>query len=349
LDGSIKNIVYNHLPGLSYIRINGEFRVFTIFCLCVASGFSINQLMENAKDINLIKRLKVVVFISLTILAIAFLVVVVKEFSSTSLQNKPSLKINISSIKELLHNLSLKDCFLISTLIAFAFVSSFLVLIYKNKVRHIPLLIIIDMAVNLFIYLPVTGVGQKSVAYVQHIYNRSPKGIPIPSLTPICKVDSISIDESSLVGDWSYYNKQIGTMKITDYPSYFQPLEQYFGSNRPALINKKPFLFTKQSASKISVSKFSPQGIEVSCSSTIPDTLIFLQNNYKFWRATVNGNSQAITTAYYSFMAVSIPKGESKIVFSYRDRGLLISFIISFIFLVFYLWVITFYKKAAIL
>lgn len=195
--------------------------------------------------------------------------------------------------------------------------------------------------------MPITGVGQKSVAFVQSIYNRSPKGIPIPSLTPLEKLDSVSTEESSLVGDWSYYNKQIGTKKITDYPSYFLSLESYFNSNNPSTINKKPYLFTKANDSKITVNSYNPQNIEITCSSSNADTLVFLQNNYKFWSATLNGKNQPISTAYNSFMAIPIQKGLNKIQFNYQDKGLLISFLISMLFFVFYTMKIFLDKRKA--
>ncbi len=346
LGGDIKHLLYNHLPGLSYIRINGEFRMFTILCFCIAGGYNLNYLLDNLHVEVFQKHLKIVGRYFLMALVVFFLIVLGNTLTDIHLKES-SFKVSISSLKEFLHNLSFKDCLLISTVIAIIFISTFLVLIKKKLFRLIPFLIILDVTINLFIYMPITGVGQKSVAFVQSIYNRSPKGIPIPSLTPLEKLDSVSTEESSLVGDWSYYNKQIGTKKITDYPSYFLSLESYFNSNNPSTINKKPYLFTKANDSKITVNSYNPQNIEITCSSSNADTLVFLQNNYKFWSATLNGKNQPISTAYNSFMAIPIQKGLNKIQFNYQDKGLLISFLISMLFFVFYTMKIFLDKRKA--
>ena len=343
--GNVKHLIYSHLLGLNHIRINGVFRMFTIVSFCIAAGFSLDYIIRNVSSERLNKRLKITCLSLLSIFSIFLIYVIIDNPVFTHLKGQTNLPFGISYVKWMLNNLSFPDCLFISLSIAITFLTGLYLLISRKLYHFIPILIILDVALNLIIYLPITGVGQKSVAYVQDIYNRSPKGIPIPSLKPIEQLDSISTDESNLVGDWSYYNKQIGTMKITDYPSYFLSLDQYFGSDYTSFLNKNPFLFTKQSTSKISVAKFSPQGIEVNCSSSIPDTLIFLQNNYKFWQVRINGNNQPITSAFYSFMSVPIPKGESKIVFSYKDWGLLISFILSFIFLCAYLFFIYSPKK----
>lgn len=340
LGGNVKHLIYNHLPGLSYIRINGEFRMFTILSFCIAAGYNLNQVYLAPNNDRLIQRIKKISISLLSVLVLFVLYILTNKPTFPKVKEQPNLHFNVSSIKLITTNLTFADSLLISLAIAIVFLVSFYMVIKRKLYHLIPLLIIIDVTLNLIIYLPITGIGQKNVAFVQNIYNRSPKGIPIPPLTPIEKLDSISTDESNLVGDWSYYNKQIGTRKITDYPSYFLSLEEYFGSNYPAFINKKPYLFTKQKDSKITVMKFSPQQININCSSSIADTLYFLQNNYKFWSAAVNGNKQSISTAFYSFMAVPIPKGDSKITFLYKDSGLLFSFIVSFVFLVFYIFLL---------
>ena len=323
--------------------------MFTILSLCIAAGYNLNYFLENPPSKKLSNRLKIISISLLSILSLFMLFVLIKKPVFTHLKGQTDLPFGISYIKWVLTNLSFPDCLFISLAIATTFITAFYILLRKKLYHLIPFLIIIDVALNLIVYIPITGVGQKSVSYIQAIYNRSPKGIPVPTLTPVEKLDSISTDESNLVGDWSYYNKQIGSLKITDYPSYFLSLETYFNSNYPSFINKKPFVFTKQEGSKISIEKFSPQNIEINCTSKVEDTLYLLQNNYKYWKATVDGNRQPISTAFYSFMAIAIPKGESKIVFLYQDWGLLLSFIISFIILCSYLIILYFSEKSSVL
>ncbi len=71
--------------------------------------------------------------------------------------------------------------------------------------------------------------------------------------------------------------------------------------------------------SGIRVARFSPTQIVVKVKNASTDTLVYLQNRYKYWQATVDGEQQLIQTAYHTFMAVALAPGSHIVVFAYAD------------------------------
>jgi hypothetical protein len=74
--GKTFQIFYHYLPLLSFVRINGEYRVFSILCFCIMSGYSINNLLSGkTHTINSFKTiLKYLQVACAVIIAIAFII-----------------------------------------------------------------------------------------------------------------------------------------------------------------------------------------------------------------------------------------------------------------------------------
>jgi hypothetical protein len=195
-------------------------------------------------------------------------------------------------------------------------------------------IILLDVAINTFIYLPVTGVGTKTLPEIQAIYNANPEGIPVPPLIPVNKIDTLDKKTTGLVGDLSYYNKKIGVQQLTDYPSYFKSTDLFFKSPEKDFVLNKPYIFLKSGSKNFRVTDFSPQNITVKVESNEADSLYLLQNHYKFWKAFNDHKEIAISTAFTGFMAVPVHKGLNTIAFIYDDANLKYFFLISVLTLV---------------
>jgi uncharacterized membrane protein YfhO len=125
----------------------------------------------------------------------------------------------------------------------------------------------------------------------------------------------------------------IGTTKLNDYPSYFTSTNNYFNNQQlVGEVSHKPYLFLQDGnnlGSSVIVKNFSPENIEINVQASQGDTLVYLQNNYKFWHATVNGVETPITTAYQTFMGIKLNKGANAVRFYYEDKWLYICLLIS--------------------
>jgi hypothetical protein len=328
--------IFDNLPFFSFIRTNGEYCVFFILSCCCIAGFGFREFLTNKRSTRMFK----LVFYGLAIISMTSIVIVIKMnygkinffINNLFLQNG-----FISKIKFVLTTISLAECLLISLLISFTI--CIVIILRKNYSEFfLTTVVIVDLIVNTILYLPVTGVGQTTLSDIQKIYSRSEKGITIPKLVPINKIDTLDAKTTGLVGSLSYYDKQIGTLKLALYPSFFGSTKRFFHSADANLILKKPFLFLKSNINdsikreNISILEFSPTHILLSVEAASNDTLILLQNHYKFWSSLVNQKEIKITNAYYSFMAVPLKKGMNKVEYNYHDPWLKVYLVISALF-----------------
>ncbi len=330
--GWIKEMLFSKLPLLQYVRYNGEYRVFSILCFCVLAGFVLQHLQQGEKTLS--RRFNWA-FITVALSCCCILIVL----AATSHLGVNAL---LGILKQPLPAAQKIKVLLAGALPGFLTASAVLTLVVsllslmavkKHRFNLLAGIVLCDVAFNCIIYLPVTGVGQVTLKHIQSVYNTSPKGIPIPPLVPIKNIDTLDAKSTGLVGDITYYNKLIGTTKLTDYPSYFTATATYF--NNRTLVNQvstHPFIFTKKAApatAAISIQQFTPTVIHVLVNGPADDTLVLLQNNYRFWHATVNGQNTPIATAYTTFLSVKIKKGNNDVVFYYQDRWLGFCLLIS--------------------
>lgn len=174
-----------------------------------------------------------------------------------------------------------------------------------------------------------------TLSEIQKAYNTSKKGIVIPPRIAIKNIDTFSVRTAGLAGSASFYNKKIGITKLTDYPSYFSNTESYFKSGLSDTINNLPYVFLKKniadfvndtnySDKTLTVDFFSPQEIHFTVYASQPDSLVFLQNYYKFWKARVDGKLTPVNKTFITFMSVPVTKGRHSVEFYYEDKWLLL-------------------------
>jgi hypothetical protein len=341
--GGFKATLYSFLPGLRYIRTNGEFRVFVILLLALISGFALENISRNKA--YLISFKKIVIAYTVTCLLLIFSIPfffrgVVSDFLLLLKKAQPGL----SMIKTFLDNENFSVAFLISLLISIIICLP-VILSKSNLFKKVVIIIILDLIINSIIYLPVTGVGTVSVSQIQSIYDSNPMGMPVPQLIPINKIDTLDAKTTGLVGDISYYNKNIGTTRLTDYPSYFASTDSFFKSSQKDVVLSKPYVFLLSGSRNVNVALFSPQHIIFNVKSITADSLILLQNHYKFWKAYDNNKPIEIKKAFTTFMSVHLYEGDNKIEFIYNDNKLLYFVVISFSTLIFLIIITTPYLK----
>jgi hypothetical protein len=332
LGGNFKEVFYQYLPLLKYVRTNGEYRVFTILFLSLISGFGLQEIFKNKKALLNLKRFaRYIIAICLIIVTCLFI------FKKTEI-NTVFYQLSIGSFSLLVKSFLEKINFpvaLIVSLIITIIICIPIAFLKRLSFKVVVWVLISDLILNAIIYLPVTGVGTTTLKNIQSIYNFSLTGIPIPELIPINNIDTLNAKTTGLIGDITYYNKKIGTTKLTDYPSYFSSTDTFFKSSYKNDILKEPYIFLLSGNKDFQVKKFSSQNIFIEVNSAMTDTLVFLQNYYKFWKAFNNNKSVVIKKSFLTFMSVPVNKGVNKVEFIYEDNNLIYFLLISFSTLIF--------------
>jgi hypothetical protein len=215
----------------------------------------------------------------------------------------------------------------------------------KKNLKWLLALSIIDLSLATELNLPFTGVGKASVSQLNSIHNRSPKGIITPPLQPLIKNDTLPPADSNLVGEWGFYNKQIGSPKRVIYPVILKNTSEYYNAiEKDSNINMKnnPFLFlgkttgskiipdTTAQLSKNNIISYTTNRIELQFTSKNPSELILLQNYYPHWYYYKNNKRFAVEKAGLNFMRIPVSEGENKIIIQFEPTLVKTAMLLSF-------------------
>ena len=304
LGGTIKQVLYEHLPMFSWIRTNGEFRVFAIFSFLVCASFHLeNFFQRKTSSVNAFKK----ILVATSIISILGVIVLIFsgaptfsfEFSGATLTQR---------IKNSIDKIEFEQSLFISFLITFILLALYLFALKRSNLLFL-LVLLLDVLLSCWMLLPITGVGKASVAQIQSILQKSPTGFP----SPLTQVNShVSPQEQNLISNWAWYDKKINHAKI-DYPSELKSFENFSNSKDTALIRDKPFIFLKNAFNAVHLIDFKTTSFVVNVGLNTPDTLVFLQNYFPGWIATVNNEYVPVMRYLKTFMAVPLQQNSQTV------------------------------------
>ncbi len=349
--GWAKTFAHNYVSFIGYVRLNGEFRIFAIIAFILIASIELEKFVKNKQHSNY-KNLN---WISAGLSTILLCSICWALYSI--LISKKSILFNLSNIKSI-SEFSDKAKYIVDTISFFdtIWIQGFiqlilLLLIYKSlktkNIRRLRILVIADIIFSSLVYIPYTGAGKTSVAHLQSVINLSPEGIPIPQLHPIMYNDTISAADNALLGNWSMYNKQPGTLTEMPYPIQLKNMRAFFDSpkNKDSFnYFKNPFLFVKEGNAVITILHFSPNKITLSVTADTTSKLVIQQNYYPYWYSQKNGEKHKVLQEGISFMAVPVNKGLNQIIITFKPTAIKAALYISAFFFVCYILIIVLYK-----
>jgi hypothetical protein len=349
--GWAKTFAHHYIPFIGYVRLNGEFRIFAILSFIIVASIELEKFILNQQPGNADKLKRLCSSIMILLLCSVGWALYNAISSQTGMLYNRGNFISISGFSEkakyVIDHISFYEAVFIQ---GFAQII-LLVLIYKSlKIKNTRLLqwwIIADLILSTLLNVPFTGAGKTSVAHLQSVINLSPKGIPIPALHPIGDNDTLNKADNALLGNWSMYNKQPGTITEMPYPIQLKNMRSYFDSlqhNTGISYAEKPFLFIKEGNAGISILHFSPNKIIVRVNADTASKLIIQQNEYPYWYYKTNAEFKKVLPEGISFMAVPVNKGMNEIILHFRPAFIKTGLLLSGLFFMGYLFVIVFYK-----
>ena len=337
--GIFKTFAYHYLPFTGFVRLNGEFRIFALLGIIISASIALDRyITSNEIKASNVKKTGYAIF---SILSLAVIFALVKIFNTHNSiiyhYNSDFLPASLSSkLKYIIDNISFWDAIAVQSIIHMVFL---ILIINALAAKRISLLlkycaahIILASLMN----IPFTGVGKASVQQVQRILNRSPKGIPVPLLQPINKIDTISIDEKSLIGDWSFYNKQIGVTHEAAYPIRLKHMaikfDQIDKGMSDSLMNQ-PFVYLSplNKINNISIQSFSPNKIVVNTRVSENSTIIFQESYYPHWFYTIDKIKNVASDYKGTFMKADINKNCTQVAFSFEPKWIKAMMVFSLI------------------
>ncbi len=342
--GIFKIFAYKFIPFIGYVRLNGEFRIFTLLCFIIISAIELDKFIRQKNTFN--GTIKVIYYLIEIILiacilaglynAVTSKLSVLYGFNNIIHQSTIAL-----TLKTLIDTISFYDTLWIQGTIQLLLLWCIKWCIKSSNMNLIIRIVVADLIIASVLNIPFTGAGKASVAQVQTLLHKSPKGIPLPVLQPIKNIDTISLAEKSMIGDWSMYNKQIGVKSEVAYPVMLTNTSEYFGENvRHPGSNflQYPFVFilNAKDTNNIFVEKFSPNKIVVSMNASDTSTIVLQQNFYPHWFYQNGVTSKPVEKAGINFISVPVTKGKSNIIFSFEPNAVKRAMLLSAVLFIIY-------------
>ena len=335
--GILKTIAYKLFHLIGYVRLNGEFRIFGILCFIIAATIEMNNFISQKKHFQ--GTVKWVFYLLKIILLTCIILGLFKIFTL-----KDGLFFNINTIiaqqgkvlklKAFIDAISFYDTLWIQGIIQLLILLGLQQCIKSHNLNRIIQILVIDMVIACLLNIPFTGVGKASVAQVQMVLNKSPKGIPIPTLKPIKDILSIPEKEQELTGDWSMYNKQIGVKTEVPYPIILKDMNAYFLSLEDKIEDNyldQPFIFIKDPVNKnnVIIQSFSPNKITVTANTDTSTKMVLQQNFYSHWFYNNGVSKTPVQQEGVNFMSASLVTGANKITFSFEPSNVIYAMMLS--------------------
>ncbi len=333
----IQSFCYEYFPLLGYVRLNGEFRIFALFCFIITAASNLHYYLNVKADLKKLK--KVFLFLSAVSAGVIIWSCIKLSLTKESILFSPVRSgnlLSISFLKSVTDQLSFYDVLILQGTIQFLFLTQLKRAIQLKIPGYLLLLVIADLCTATLLQMPFTGVGTKSTREIQSLLDASPKGIPVPLLQPLSNNDTGKAGIKNILGSWSFYNKQPGTVTHAAYPIQFKIETDFFKPQIQGYIKTKPFVFfaeelinkeslirqafTKKDTSKqkIEILTFSPNQITVKLKTTNPGYLVLLYKYYPHWTANINGIAVKADNYLYGFMKININNpGEQRVEFNF--------------------------------
>lgn len=317
IGSALQSKIYSTLPLINYVRLPAEFRIFALFGFILYGCSALNKYILNGEGKNSIRKIIISLFF-LVLAAFIFSLVRILQ-NSDSFLNHTSLIVNQNNFllkaKTFIDYLSVYDTVIIQGVVVLTLLLVLLNAIRSINIGSLLLIALVDVFFATIIQLPFTGYGKLSQSKIQEIVAKSPSGIPIPDMHAIMENDQGSKNIDSIVGNWSFYNKQPGTTQQALYPIVFKNEEYIFHKDSMQNIKHKPFLYFLENSKEkqpgnlkntLEISYYSPNLIKFKLQTNTPGKVIIQYKYFPYWIASINNQQAAVTQYNNAFIALPI-------------------------------------------
>lgn len=320
----------NILPGFSYFRNPGLFRLFFILFILIyisATFPNFNAYYKLfRKPFSIVTNITVLTFL-VTFILIAFFYYQPLNFSFQYF--------TLNSLKNFVGKTTYSNLLFISACIQFVILIIVFSFYSLRSFRFLPFIFGLDVIFNCLICTPFFTVSSYSVKQTNDEILKSTIGFPVQKMSPANIATSFHIDKAA------WYNINVYQKEVSSLGSYFGPLmlenvpwSSFSKENTNALL-----VFSESPKTNVSITEQKPNYVSAFIETTnSSDSIVFQQNFYNGWKAYFN-NQQVNINSANGLMKVQT-WGNGRIEFKY-DRSIL--FVITIIINVIIIGIALFY------
>ncbi len=307
-----------HLPLLNFVRLNSEFRIFGILALIVFGANCLDHLLAfHPKTLGNILLATASLFLLIVLIHI--------ENVFNLFRHWPQLN-NKLAIKEFINGFSFNQAFVVQSPILIV-LCTMLFIVLKKKPKWFLHVAVLDLVLAVFLNLPFTGTGMRSVADIQQMIHAAPKSFPMPSIAPERSYADSYPKTDKIIGNWSMYSKNIGVKEWYPYPILLRGSEKYFErDHQQSYENGLPFIYA--ASAQISITAFTPNLITVQVRQQGDDKLVIKQNLYPGWETSMDDKHVRVDTIYGTFPSIPLQPGIHRVSHEFKKPIIKIWFVV---------------------
>ncbi len=345
--------LYLYVPFMNLFRFSSLFRLFAIFFLILATGFSMERLFSRVPF-----RSQFIRYFWITgLLTAAFLIVIffyIDKWMFRTLFTEGFL--HFDSIA------GISDKVFFQGLIFLGLVSGFL--FFQSRMKEwgswmLVMVIFIEMIISVQLNINATVVDPFSPKPIQNHLKKLPAGFPVPSLSYAMRTTNDTTMGKTMPFLW----RNLGELYKIPSSGSFSPyklntLQTAIRKNTLDQMVGQPLVFLAKSLKgsdqvdtstildtgreSIRINRFRPGDIKMETHTDTTLFLVLLQNEYPHWYASIDNVKQEIIRVNDTFMALRLPKGDHHVLLEFRSKKITLVFWISFICWIFCLAIIIF-------
>lgn len=333
----------SYLPFMDLFRFPSLFRLFAIFFLLMSAGFSLHHLLSSEKRQRQFFFVLIGSVLALGIVNIVLLGSVEKYKFGQLFSIGWSHFMEQANINELVF---LQGGILILMLTLLAIVWRF-----ASTYRTISIFLFIVIETISFTWMNrnATVLYDRPLSEASGGMEHLPEGYPAPSLSdPVSKTNDgdLNLEFVQLWKNLAIYVKHPSFDGVSPYS--FSNMQKAIESGEYKRLSHYPFVFfagnmtdknyidtnsiDTLSAQKMWVETFSPNELKLHAELPEKSHIVYLQNYYPSWQATVNGKVVPIDRVSETFMSVPLPQGKSTIEFQFKPTNVIRASFVSIAF-----------------
>ncbi len=327
----VREILYDHVPGMNLFRMSSFFSYFSQLSFLLVAGMALDEVLKNPS--RMIRKL----LAAATVVALGALTLVISTYIDRPTESSVAfahLFEFFPSFSELSYHQRLTYQSSVQVLVVLSFMLiAFLLRERKTALSVFVLaLVVAEMTMALRLNFSSTVGGGFVPSEMQADLDAQPDGFPVPSNAFPLRMFPDGIRElDPLWHNTNIFSKTVSgdgfnSFRLDRFENYRLENEAQF---KESLTH--PLVYSPTDAATIELTDLGPGRITCLVSAQEAGNIILQQTYYEGWEVAVDGKPCSISLHNDIFPMVSVPKGETTVVFEYRNDGVLAGFGLSYL------------------
>ena len=328
----VRALLYDYVPAMNLFRMSSFFSYFSQLSIILIGTIELGHLLDTPQQ-NIKRFNGALLVLFLLVLGIGFFHYTVWPSAGLDalllLPNLFSLGQVFSFSQRIVFQAALQ-----LTLLSVLLVS---IQLFWKKTNRLPVVIlafvVLEMTLAAYLNFPATVGGGHNATEMLHSLSVQPKGFPIPSLKKPLKFNRDTKKElKPLFHNTNIYSKTVSgdgwnSFALDRFVQYEKERTSTFESNLSL-----PFLFLlpQRSSEGITITDYQPDKIICEVELDSAAKLVLQQTFYPDWIVSVDGNAVDFSLYEDIFPSAELTAGKHTVVFSYKNKYVIIGFGISY-------------------